>query len=219
MTVYASQIMDDAEVILKDADNVNWSEDELFSWVSECQEMIVLLKPNAYITNAAAQLVEGVLQTIAGIQLISVPYNMGTDGLTIGSAIDQISMKDLANLDPDWTTATASATVEKVMFDEDDPTRFYVYPPQPSSSQGYVRIAQSTCPTGLTKSGTSYRIAITLNDIYKGVFVNYLLFKAYTKDAATSPFASQRASSYYDLFIKTLGRKDLLEEKHSPNNE
>ncbi len=221
MTVYASDIIDDAEVILKDTDNTTWTELELFNWVSEGQQRIVSLKNNAYVTNGAVQLTTGVLQTITGTQVIKVSYNMGTDGATIGGAIQFTSMEILSRLDRDWTTATASATVEQVMFDPDDPTRFYVYPPQPSSDQGYVQIAQSVNPDDLVANSETplYDVAIVLADYYRWMLLDFVLYKAFSVDAGTSQYAAQRAEKHLDLFLRALMQKAETEATYNPNTE
>ncbi len=219
--MYADDIIGDAVITLNDEGFDSWEEPELFSYVSEGQQATVLLKPDAYVLNSAVQLVAGVLQTVSGFQLIRIPYNMSTDGINIGAPIEIVDFDEFTKLNPGWTTETASATVEKVMFDLDDPTRFYNYPPQPVSDQGYVQQARAVCPDALEAldQAPHYHVELVLGDQYRPTLVNYTIYKAYAKDAATAKFAAQRSIHHFNLFAKALGRQDVAKKEYSPNRK
>ncbi len=221
MTVYADDIIGDAIITLNDDGFGKWDEVDLFSHVSEGQQVTVLVKPDAYVLNSAVKLEAGVLQTVSGIQLIRIPYNMGTDGATIGAPIEIVDMDKFSRMNPSWTTETVAATVEKVMFDPDDPTKFYVFPPQPASNQGYVQQVRGACPDSLEALGEDpyYHVPIVLGDQYRPVLVNYVIFKAYDKDAAVTQYAAQRSIHHFNLFVNALGRQDLLKKEYSPNKK
>jgi len=46
-------------------------------------------------------------------------------------------------------TDTGAAEVQHYMYNEQDPLNFYIYPPQPSSSPGYVELVYSAVPPPL----------------------------------------------------------------------
>jgi len=208
MTTAVNDIVDRAETILQDTTNVRWPSAELVDWLNAGQVEVVLLKPNSHVTHAAVVLViSETKQSIpsAGIQLIDVVRNMGTGGSTPGDAIRLIDRKLLDEQVPDWHSATGSAVVKHFMFDPRNPRNFFVYPPQPGSSPGYVDIVYSATPAAASAGGN-----ITLGDEYANVLLDYILYRAYQKDADYAE-NSQRAALYYQAFIGALGKKESNE--------
>lgn len=214
-TILASSIISTMRQILHDEDSsaYRWTDADLLGYLNEAQRFIVQHVPKANVTNGSWVLVAGVVQTIptGGIELISIDFNMGTAGTTLGAPIRLIERDSLDLLIPAWTTATASATVQHYMFNEDDPTHFCVYPPQPSSSFGYVRGAYSTSPTDIATTAT----AITLNDIFSGPMMKYALFLTYAMEI--DALSLQQAVSYYNACVTEIGRKDMVMRSYSPN--
>lgn len=214
-TITGQQIIYRAEIILQDTTNVRWPEAELTYWLNDAQRAIVLIKPDASAVNAAVICVAGAKQSIpaAGVQLLDIIRNMGTNGTTPGRAILQIERRILDEQRPDWHTETASDEVKHFMFDERNPRNFYVYPPQPTSAFGYVEMLYSAAPTDLATLAS----VISLDDIYAGPILDYILFRAYSKDADLSPSAPQRATAYYQAFMAALSGKNEAESMHDPD--
>lgn len=212
--ITAQNIVDKAEIIIQDTTNVRWPAAELLGWLNDAQRQIVLLKPESNITNSAVVLVEGTKQTIpaTGIQLIDVVRNMGTDGTTAGNAITYLPRYILDTQNPSWHADDASATVQHYMFDGRDPRNFYVYPPQPSSSFGYVELVYATAPADIAIDAT-----ITLDDIYANCLLDYILYRAYSKD---KDFASnaERAIAHYRTFMESVTGRQQAEEIVDPES-
>ena len=207
-------VLDKAAIILQDTTGVRWPQDaELFLWLNDGQREIVLRKPDAYSQNLVVQLVSGTKQTIpaAGIQLLDVVSNMGT-GSTPGRAITRIDREILDEQRPNWHSETASAETKHYMFDPRDPKTFYTYPPQ-HSTPGYVRMVYAAAPSDLATVSS----AITLDDVYAGVLLDYILYRAYSKDADLTPTAPQRAISHYNAFLAALGAKGQIDATINPN--
>jgi len=214
MSITAQSVVDDAELILMDSDNDHWTEAELFGYLKDGEKETAIHKPDIYIINDDVVLVEGTRQSLpsGAIHLIDIVRNMGTNGSTIGDVITLIDKKSFDAIDRSWHKATASATVEHFMFDSRDPTRFYVYPPQPSSSFGYVDMIYASIPPTISAISSN----INLDDIYKHVLVNYLLYRAYSKDVDISADGGAKATFYYKMFLQGLGVKDQKEEADAP---
>lgn len=208
MTIAVNDIVDHAEIILYDSGNAKWTASELVTWLGYGETAIVLRKPDAYVRHEAFVLAEGTLQTVSdAVIILDITRNMGTDGATEGNAITKVDMKMLDASLPGWHAASASATVKHWMYDESDPKRFHVYPPQPSSSFGYVDGVWSAFPSAVSAGGN-----ITLDDIYREVLLDYVIFRSYNKDAAVAPQAGQRAAAHAQLFLNAIGSKETVEE-------
>lgn len=208
-TMLASAIIGRAQRILNDTTGVRWGDAELLDWLNDAQREIVLLKPDASVTNTTLQLATGTKQSIpsAGIILHKVTRNMGTDGTTPGRAIWEIDQSILNQENPGWHTDTDNAEAKHYMFDSNDPKTFYVYPPQPASSQGYVELVYSSAPTDIANTAT----AISIDDVYANSMLDYLLYRAYSKDTDYAGNA-QRAAGHQQAFAASLGGKEAAEK-------
>lgn len=215
-TILASAIISDMRTLTHDSTvPYRISDADFLKKLNNAQRFIVMHVPKANVSNSPWQLVAGVVQSIptGGIELVSVDFNMGTDGLTQGNPIRIVAIEELNGLKPDWPTATASATVQLYMFNEKDPTHFYVYPPQPAASMGYVQGPYSTSPTDIATVST----AITLSDIFASPIKKYALFETYALE--TDALALQQALSYYNACVTEIGRKDLVMKSYNPNRK
>jgi len=221
-TILASTIIASVAKTLQDeATDRRTTEADLFGYINAAQREAVILKPDISVANVSVVLVAGTKQTIptAGIQLIKLVRNMGTTGTTVGNIIRMVDDIENFNLmNPSWHTSTASATVEKCIFDERDPKHFYVSPPQPASGFGYVEEIYSVIPADIVAgSGPVYTVAITIDDIYATPVIEpYCLYRAYAIDADQSQLAWERSNFNYNLFLTALGRLDLIERTNKP---
>lgn len=214
-TITGTNIVERAAIVLQDTTGVRWPQtEELLLWLNDGQREIVLRKPDAYAQNEVVALVAGTKQSIpaAGIQLLDVIRNMGTGGSTPGRAITRIDREILDEQRPNWHTETASAETKHFTFDTRDPKRFYVYPPQ-HATPGRVEIVYASSPTNLLALGST----ISLDDIYSGPLLDYILYRAYSKDADLTPSAPQRAVAHYNAFLSALGAKSQVEQAVNPN--
>lgn len=212
-TILASAIVDKAEIILQDTTNTRWDPAELLGWLNDGQREAVSLKQFANDKNQNLLLVTGTKQTIPadGISLLEVVRNMGTNGATPGPAVRIVDREALDAAVPNWHAATAAAEVKHYVFDQRDPTHFYVYPPQPAANQGYVEIIYAAAPADIAL-GT----AITLDDVYANAILDYILYRAYLKDS-DSPVNAQRAANHYAAFGNSLGVRLKAETAVNPN--
>ena len=213
-TITAQSVVDKVQVILQDTTGVRWPDSELIDWLNDGQREIVLYKPNAFIKNLAVRMAGGTKQSLPadGVQLIDVVRNMGTNGTTPGRAV-RITMREVLDSQlPDWHSETPSSVVKHYVYSLLDPKNFYVYPPQPAAGQGYVELVYGASPADTTLAGT-----ITLDDIYQNVLVDYILYRAYSKD--TEYAADQnRAATHQNAYIAALTGKAKVEVGANPNS-
>ena len=214
-TILGSAVLDRAGIILQDTTNIRWPTAELLGWLNDGQREIVLRKPDAYTKSEAIVMTASeTKQSIpaAGIQLIDVVRNMGTGGATPGRAVTRTERYILDSQRPDWNTETGSATVKHYMFDERNPKVFYVYPPQ-AATPGYVEAVYSAAPAELATGAAT----LTLDDVYSSALLDYVLYRAYSKDSDIAPNAPQRAVAHYEAFLKSLGAQEQAETSYDPN--
>jgi hypothetical protein len=206
-TVLASTIISKAQIVLNDVDGVRWTSDELIGWLCDGQREIVIHKPNAYVKNENMQLVAGTLQSLPddGVQLIDVVKN------STGRVIRITGRETLDAANPNWHTSTASKVVKHYMYSMLDSKHFWVYPPQPTSSPGIVKLIYCANPPDITSDD-----AISVDDIYQTALLDYVLYRAFNKDTEFAP-DTNRAATHYGAFMASLGGKAKVEVSVSPN--
>lgn len=210
-TVTAQTIIDKASVQLIDLTNIRWTRSELLAWLNDGMRQIVLIQPSASSTTVSKKLDAGTRQTLptGGWLLLQMYRNMGTSGTTPGRAIRIVSRELLDNFNPNWHTATAAAEVRNYIYDTQDQTAFYVYPP--STGTQYVELNYSAQPTNLTSESE----VIPLFDIYQSSLVDYILYRACSKDAEYAP-GLQLAQGYLATFVAAVGGKAQTEASNDP---
>ena len=199
-------VIDRARILLQDENltATRWTDDELIFWLNDAFREIVQLKPDANIVTSVVQLVEGIEQSIpaSSIFLKGISRNMGTDGLTPGRAVHRVRREIFDVSFPGWPDSTAAAEVKYFIYDDMNPRKFMVYPPQPGAGQGYVEIKTVDNIATIDDPGT----ALPVDDSYLNAILDYVLHRAYLKDAEIDSNA-QLASAYYQSFQQKLGLK------------
>lgn len=202
----AKTIIDDALLALSDVGATRWATSELLEWLNCGQLEIATLVPNSNTASISKLLVAGTKQTAPSdsIRLIEFTRNMGSNGSSPGKAIRQIERKYLERYTPNWSTDTASAEVMHVMYDaEDNNTVFYCYPQQPVTPQ-YIEIIYSQIPATIPNATAGTKI--TIADYYKNALLDYVLYRALSKDGE---YGNQdaRAHGHYKMFSDAVGIK------------
>lgn len=210
-TVTAGAIIDKAVIQLIDISGVRWTRAELLKWLNDGLRQIVLMQPNATNTPGAVQLVAGTRQILptGGWMLLGVYRNMGTTGTTPGRAVRIISRELLDAFNPSWHTATPSAVTTNYIYDLQDQTAYYVYPP--STGTNYIEINYSLQPTDLTSESQT----IPMFDVYQGPLLDYIMFRACTKDAEYAPGVAL-GQLYLTTFTAATNIKEQSEIKGTP---
>ncbi len=205
-----------AQTVLNDAQAASWGFDEMLNWLNLGQRQIVLLRPDASSEIANLDLAAGTTQTMptGSVRLLDIECNVS------GSACTYIEKSALDSYDRNWRIATADAAVIHWMYDERVPQNFEVYPPQPVSSRGAVKILRSTLPRDCTLenvNGGSVESVIGIPDQYEGALVDYCIYRAYSKDA-TYTVRGGKADQSYEKFLQSLGIQLTTDRRFGPKS-
>ena len=200
-TITANTLITRVQTLMQDTTGVRWPNAELLNYLNDGQREICALRPDANSVLAAIPLAAGTKQTIpsTGIMLIDVIRNMGS-GSTPGQAIRKVPREMLDSSVPNWHIVTAAAVTLHYTFDPKAPRNFYVYPPANGSTQ--VEALYSAAPADVAAVGNT----ITLDDIYANALMDYMMFRAYSKDTEFAGNAD-RATAYRQSFENSLGLK------------
>ena len=221
-TLQAQHILSRVRNILQDNTGVRWTDGEMFDYLSDGQREIANFRPDATATHANVQLATGTEQTIPadGLRLINVARNMsGTATSATGArAISKVNLDVINSEEPSWhdptvTGRAAHGTVVKhYMFDDRDPRKFSVYPGV--AGNAYVEFIYSKNPTSI---GANTDL-IQVDDIFANALINFVLYRAYLKDAE---FAGnqQRSGTHYQLFFQSLNFSKATTLNEAPQQE
>lgn len=165
---------------------------------------------------------------VVGIQLFDITRNMGSDGLTPGKSIRLVSREVLDSQRSDWhTISSAAGVVEQFVFDPRTPKHFYVSPGVRSSGGDvWVEASWLANPVDVPNTGTSgspayaydgaSTTAISIDDKYIDDLVNYMVARAYQKDAEFSANINN-AINYSNLFLQSLNAQVAAATGVNPN--
>ena len=187
MAVPCSLVLLNVKTLLNDTGLIHWTQDELLQWGSEGQIELVTLKPDAATKTVTHQLVSGAKQTNPDdcIEIIDMRQNDN------GNAITPTDRATLDRFMPGWMKGPTASTVKHWMPDP-QPDTFYVYPAQ-NTTPAKVAITHSFTPPALVAGGN-----LGVRDIYQAAIENYILFRAFSKDA--EPASAERAMAYGKAF-------------------
>ena len=209
-TIRIKDLLGRASKLLQDNTNRRWPLNELLGWLVDGEREVVLHKPEAYTKNQTMQLSPGTRQEVppGGMVFIRLVRNMGANGSTPGRAVTAIDMGTLDTQTPYWHTEVPHGEIEHYMADERDPQRFYVTPPQPSPAEHAEIVFSSAPPDVAPMTQTEWESStatISLPDIYMNPLLDYVLYRAYSKNSDSSD--PNRAMAYYQSFLNALGIK------------
>lgn len=219
MTVAVNTLVSRAQVILQDPTGIRWSATELVGWLNDAQREIALLKPDATATTAIVAMAVGTKQTIpsGGNRLLRIIRNMTAADGTGGRAVRPVEREALDSSVADWHKATVTGDaahgtiVKNYCYDEQNPRVFYVYPGM-SSTSAWVEMVYSADPAVIAAGDN-----ISIPDIYANAILDYMLYRAYSKDMDISP-QRERANTHYQLFMNSIVGKGKIDAFSSPNN-
>jgi hypothetical protein len=174
MTITFARIELLSRYSLKDSGTTKrWTQQELIDWTNEAQRKAVSYKPDINPAVVSFALVAGSKQSVpAGyLQPLDFYRNMGVSpGTTPGRAITVVKLQDLKSYEPAWNTATASQIVIHAMFDEKNPSSFYVYPPQPAAPSPLDLVTNGTFASDANwTKGTGWAIGTSVATKTAGV--------------------------------------------------
>lgn len=193
MTVTVNSLVSRAATVLQDTSNIRWAVTELIDWMNEGAVSIVKSRPDACTKTVNLTLVAGSKQSnpADAIEIIDMRQNNG------GAAITPCDRTALDRFQPTWMTTPTASTVTHWM-DDPQPDTFYVYPAQ-SNTPATVVMTYAAVPTTMAAGGN-----ITIRDIYANCLLDYVLYRAYSKDSEYAANANLSAA-HYAAFTSALG--------------
>lgn len=222
----AKDTLSRARTILQDETSVRWPLAELVGWLNDGLREIAALKPSAFARTDDLALVEGVKQALPdGVArllrpIANAPF-VGADRMPRMP----VTVTDQALLDavtPDWHSERRKAQqVRHVMFDEASPRTFYVYPS--NNGTGRLRAVVSVLPAPVAAVGdanllASYSAEVPIEDTYANLLLDYMLYRALSKDAQFAG-STQRAALHFQQFANGMGIQVGTDANMSPNRK
>ena len=210
MAVTVGDIITRFRILAQDEDSSSyrWLDSELVRWINEGYSRIVALRPDATATRKTVTLVDGPFQAFDAIgisdaySIIDVTRNVYPSK----SAIRFIDRQDLDYNIPDWHSEAQSSTIERWSMSKDVPREFVVYPPAISGST--IEIVYAADPGQHNPASSSVGTdQIKLADSYSPILLDYVAYRAYSKDADDSINAG-RATAFASSFMAGLGVKN-----------
>lgn len=216
MAFTAQNVIQTAQATLQDGSGVRWLPTELLNYLNAGLREIALQKPTATAETTTIDLAVGTKQDIpAGYhKLLSAVRN---NTATSKSAILPVVKEVLDVQFPGWhdiTRMPASETVSYIMDDMFDVSTFYVCPANDGTGQIEVMLSRLpeplVAPSATLLDVTTYTMPVLIAEIYENCLVDYICYRAFSKDLAV-PGAAQRAQAHYQLFQAALGIKSQVE--------
>ena len=187
--ITVDSILSKSLIVLQDSGAIRWPPDELLDWLNDGLRELAVIKPDAKVKRASVSLAAGAKQSLPadGIALLGIETSSGVTVTPCQrSALDAFS--------PSWM-ARAATTVKHYMLSPADPLEFYIYPAQADTSNT-VELSYVAYPDPAVAGGT-----LDVQDKYANALLDYVLFRAYSKDAEFAG-SGQMAAAYYQSFVK-----------------
>lgn len=212
-------LLDNVKRVLQEAlgeDGVRWTNAELVAWLNEAYQALVKIKPDASSVVADMRLDPGTRQAIPsdGLRLLDVVRNTANESEGMGIMVT--SRRSLDMMRRGWHRDPKTLDIEQFVFDDMAPAQFYVYPPAQDGAR--VELIYSAVPhhdegSGIDKLRDE---AIKVNDAYAPILTDYVLYRAFSKDAEGG-VNQQRAQLHQNAYLKALGQKVQTDRGVSPN--
>lgn len=206
MAVTAQSAIQRVVDVLQDPSGTRWTIAELVRYYNDGRRQIILHRPDLAAADVTIALVAGARQALpaTAAKLLDVRGNSGGSKLPVTMVSDR---RLLDACDPGWRAAAGQETIVHVMYDEREARVFEVYPAAAVGAS--LATTCSVYPTDIAQPGEGATYAdvagnLDLSDICANAIVDYVLFRAYTKDAEFSP-DPQRARQHLELFANALG--------------
>jgi len=214
MTISASSIIRRATDVLMDSTSVRWPASELVRWLNDAQREVILLRADAMNRTATGALAVGARQSLDAMALNPAPTKLIEITRNLAATSNKNAVRLVARhiLDaqiPGWYSIAPTINILHYMFDARDPKTFYVYPPAAAGAQ--LEIMYSGIPNDIAEPADGSTFAnvvgnIGVPDIYANTLLDYVLYRAYSKD---SEYAGNeaRAASHYAMFNSSLSNE------------
>jgi len=199
-----------AQTLLQDTTSVRWPVLELQGWLNDSYRETVNLRPDANTATGEFACVAGARQVVtttfaSALRVIEVVRNTATSSAK--GAVRLVNRRMLDDQRRNWYAETQTVDIQHYMFDPRLPKEFLVYPPATTAARlevvySSVPLAHTLSESELTNSATTE--VIRVDDSYFNALLDYVMYRAYSKDAEYAANA-QRAVAHYQAFQNALG--------------
>lgn len=211
-TVKVVDLISRAGTILQDTGAVRWPAVELQGWLNDGYKEIVAARPDSNIQTSTYTCVAGYKQNISSLSsraysLVDVICNSAATSKK--KAINLVTRKSLDAMRPSWYNETPTINIEKYVREGTEPKEFLVYPPATTLARLEVSYAAVPDPHALTESqltNPATTDVIRIDDIYSNPLLDYMLYRAYSKDSEQQGNAT-RAVAHYQAMTASLQLK------------
>jgi hypothetical protein len=213
------------EDITQDA-NVRWPRVELQNWLNEAYLQIALLRPDVSSKTGTFTCAVGTRQVLttgfsSALRLLDVVRNLAaTSNKKVVRLIDRSVLDDQS---VSWHTETGTVNIQNYTFDIRQPKEFFVYPPATTSAQLEVVYADLPGEHDLSEAylhpttGSTTEM-IKIEDTYLSAIIDWILYRAFSKDAEFAANAA-RAGAHYQTFMTGIGSKTTSDAATAPTED
>lgn len=206
-------IIERAKRVLQEvtADGVRWTNSELIGWLNEAYIAVAVARPDSATVTDRVPLVEGARQRIPadGLRLVEVLASGK------GGAVKPTTRRTLATLRPAWQ-AEPPAEPEFYLFDDLQPTEFWLYPPAAAGDELLVSYARAPVQHDAANPTGAWSQPVSVSDRYATALLDFVLYRAFAKDAETAANLG-RSQTHYQAFSLAVGQKGQGDAMISPN--
>lgn len=206
-TILARNLIDDALVILHDS-GVRFPKSQLLEWLNAAQREVCIHRPDALTVNDSFTTAAQAKQSLPadGLRLIEVDH----DETTL-KPIHVVPRDDLDVHVIGWRSEEGDP--EQYVYDLRDPKNFYLYP-HPTDLRD-ISIVYAKSPTTIVIADFDTDVqTIELDDIYANAILDYLLYRAFSKDSDRRD--PQKAGTHYNSMMQSLGVKTKVDSAMHP---
>lgn len=209
-----SEVLDRARIILQDAEAIYWEESELPKWLSDGRLEAYRLRPDLFEVSEPFTCAEGARQHLPGGArvLFDVPRNVSAPRQR---AITVADAGALGRVRPSWRSQGKAQEIRHFLYDERSPGQFDVYPP--ARAGVVIELSYAKVPAAVTQADGNKDLAE--EGAHAPALVDYVLYRAFLKEADTVPAFHQRAAQHLAACQSTLTGDVTAKAMTSPNEQ
>ncbi|WP_238368283.1 DUF6682 family protein [Mesobacterium pallidum] len=209
MAFTVGDIMREAQAILNDSNSVRWTLPELLKWVNNAQLEIVQTYPTAFASVEDIDLVAGVDQDLGASYYALMEIRGNADGTGRVTKLERHILDSQIGAWRDPAVLPRTAGVVHYVHDPKISRKSFMVCPG-NDGTGSVTALVAVAPTIIAAPANPLSIdsydalTIAIGDEYHPVILDYVLYRAFQKDA-NMPNSSQRAAQHLGQFQRALG--------------
>lgn len=220
-TVKVIDIIRRVESILQDT-GVRWPREELQTWLNESYLAITLMRPDANAKTGEFTCAAGSRQSLtaqfsSALRILDITRNLAENSTK--KVIRIVSRSVLDDQRPTWHSEAETINIQHYTYDARQPKEFFVYPP--ASTEAVLEVVYADTPSShslteveLDPTGPNTEV-IKVDDIYMSPIIDWVLYRAYSKDAEFGTNEA-RAVAAYNAFNAALGTKTQVDAAVAP---